>query len=131
VDKPAILVHLRDTLPAAFEALKTFVPEDSYSFPLRGIDEVPRGDFAKDRELAAFSLRKIQLLFTLAEPSVPTTSDVVIGLCAELVRAFLQLAETASSRARQTLEHAIADLQGCAITILQLSTEPGTIISLE
>jgi hypothetical protein len=67
-------------------------------------------------ECAAVAMRKLQLLYLIADPDRETTSDVAFGLCVELIRELSDLQNLAPDlafdieAARWRLEQALVEL---------------------
>jgi hypothetical protein len=87
VEKPYALARLWNRLPGTFLLLKeTIGIPDRFEFQLESIDSTDLPSFSDRIAVGAFALRKIQLLRVCARAGQATTSDIVIGLCAEILR---------------------------------------------
>lgn len=129
VSKPKALLDLVDVLPDTYKVLqKELAVPETFSFPLAGIDVVPSTDFSDPIGLAAFTMRKIQLLYRIAHPGVLTTNDIVVGLCQEIVRALRQLAPRCSPAADETLQRTYKHLVSCGTVVSTLV--PGELAEL-
>lgn len=121
VEKPAALVAIADVLPQTFDALKTcYKVKDYFALDLNAIDAIPEEQFAQHLEIAALSMRKIQLLYVISQRGVRTRADIVISLCAELVTAIDALLETTKAmepNERQVLEHSLATFESVALVV--------------
>jgi hypothetical protein len=91
VAKPTYLVQLLPTVEAAFELLqREFKVGPRYVLDLSKIDAVD-GVLREQTDVAALSQRKLQALRFAILPGVPTATDVIVGLVAELNRALPEL----------------------------------------
>lgn len=123
MDKPVALTDMTDILPEAFQALKAaFHIDDVFSIDLSDVTAASVEQLGAECDVAAFTMRKIQLLNAIAPVGVPTATDIVVGLCLELVRAISQLlngdleAKIDSSQ-RSILMRALRDLHSCGVVV--------------
>lgn len=92
MEKPSALTDLQTPLREAFVFLKAALEVgDSYTLDLRAIDANPISEYSDPAVVASVLLRKIQLLWVSSLPDQVTTSDIVVGLGAEICRALAQL----------------------------------------
>ncbi|GAA5036906.1 hypothetical protein GCM10023258_39850 [Terrabacter aeriphilus] len=123
MDKPVALTSMTDVLPEAFQALKeAFHIDDRLWIDLSVVDATPLEQLSAPHEVAAIAMRKIQLLNAISPTGVPTTNDIVIGLCLELVRAISQLLRGESgaemgSISRSVLLQTLTQVHSCGVVI--------------
>ncbi|MDQ3886648.1 MAG: hypothetical protein M3308_06490 [Actinomycetota bacterium] len=93
-EKPPELLELYEVAATLFTALgEAFKVPEVYKFSLRHVDDgAPHLHNIIDR--AAFAMRNVQALRLVATPGVGITSDVVVGLAAELTRTLEELASS-------------------------------------
>ncbi|WP_375482426.1 hypothetical protein [uncultured Jatrophihabitans sp.] len=98
--KPIALTSMAQPLNEIFPLLKeVYGTGNTLTLALDTIDSVTESSLSQKSEVAGISLRKIQLLYLIAATKAETTTDIVVGLCVELVRAMGQL-EPAALAAR-------------------------------
>jgi hypothetical protein len=80
-------------VPGLADLKRDFAVPDPFAFRLDSVDAVTKDELTGLTGIAAFTMRKVQLLRFCAssESGHPTTTDVVVGLCAEILRALDQL----------------------------------------
>jgi len=90
--KPPELLELYEVAATLFNILReAFNVPETYELSLRHVDDgapLLRNVIC----LAAFAMRNVQALRLVATPGVVTTSDVVVGIAAELTRTLEELA---------------------------------------
>jgi hypothetical protein len=130
VSKPQALLNLRDVLPAVYNILKRdFYSASTFTFFLdEGIDAVTEEQLANSLEVAAFTMRKLQLLYLLSQAGVTTTNDTVVGLCREITRSLRQLSARWNPDSYDTLKLAYRHLTSCGTVVSTLI--PGEIFEL-
>ena len=98
--KPPELVNLYAATSAAFKTLKEeFQVPDTYELALHHVDAA-ESCLTNTVDIAAVTMRKIQALRWVAKPGVETTSDIVVALAADLLRALDHLVTYCSDQAR-------------------------------
>jgi hypothetical protein len=131
VSKPDALTRIAPVVATAYDALKVELGlPDRVVVTLGPIDSLSHlqlMDYPQD--LAAFTLRKMQVLHLLAQPGILTTNATVVALCMDIVRALTQLVGHCGAGAARDLEAAIAELLVCGTTIGHL-LPPGKIAEL-
>jgi len=93
-EKPPELLELYEVAATLFTTLRgTFNLPETYELSLRHVD-YGAPHLHNIIDLAVFALWNVQALRSVATPGVVTTSDVVVGIAAELTRALEELARS-------------------------------------
>jgi hypothetical protein len=131
VSKPEALIRVGPVLASAYDALKMELRLPDHVVvtlgPIDSMSHLQLMDYPE--ELAAFTLRKMQVLHLLAQPGVLTTNATVVALCMDIVRALTQLVGHCGAGTARDLETAIAQLLDCGSALGRL-LPPGKIAEL-
>ncbi|MGX5653674.1 hypothetical protein ACWKWC_02760 [Geodermatophilus nigrescens] len=132
LSKPSALLELPPVLAKVYSRLRrTIDVPDPFSFSLgEQIGTVTEKQLADPVEVAAFTMRKLQLLSLIAQKEVLTTSDIVAGLCIEIVRSLNQLEGYCGPEAVADIRAARRDLKICAATVTTMH-ESGGVVELK
>lgn len=118
--KPESLVELALSLTSLFAVVKrSFGIANTRKFKLRSVD-CAHSSLQNFPEIAAFTLRKIQLLHYVAQPGVRTTNCVVVNLAADLNLSLTELAQNARSRKDDREAHEMIE---CRNKIVKVSDD--------
>lgn len=89
--KPDELANATAAIEKAFNALRDEYNHGVWQCDLSAVSAVSEQHLKSPSEIAASTMRKMQLLWRIGQHGVSTTNDIVIGLCAEMLRALHQL----------------------------------------
>lgn len=126
-EKPYALTKLHMEVPTWYRTLQEDLDiPGTYELILDSVDAVSADTLAHPMDIGAIVLRKLQLLRRIAGDSL-TRTDIVIGLCADLVRSLDQLLPFMSSQAQRTAGNAIHVLIECTIATGELASPSGPV----
>jgi hypothetical protein len=120
MEKPRAMIATSESVPFLFLTMKRYFDIDKIVFDLESLDRVSHEQLSSPREIAAVAMRKLQLFYIISSAGTTTSTDIVLGLCAELVRALEQLAHQVKNNAPEVADAMIQGslaFQSCGFAV--------------